>query len=440
MLRSVRSISSLLGGMGVLLSGSGLLGILLGLRGAQEEFGNLTLGVVMSAFYIGYIAGAWICPPLILRVGHIRAFASFAASTAAISLAYGLAVDPVTWWCLRILNGIMLMGIYMVIESWLNERAQTGRAGIFALYMMINLTAVAIGQYLIVVQGTDGLGSFAIAAILFCLGLLPIALTPLAQPVPIKTPKLSLRKLFRASPSGVAGAIGSGLVLGSFWALSAIYARSVGLDNLGVANFTASAIIGGALLQWPIGWLSDRRDRRQVLVGVCVCASIALAALGVVDLIAGASFGPAWFVPVSFTTGAFIFSIYGLAVAQTHDRFPPSEALEATKGLLLLHGIGAAVGPLVCGAIMHVLQSRGFPVTLGLITIGLAVFTAVRIRRDPPVPSANRGSFVAVDQSSPGAIDLPRAPLAPVAPAASSDSAAGIAEAEDAVVIEDARP
>jgi MFS family permease len=396
--------------MGFLLSGSGLLGILLGLCAAQEDFGNLTIGIVMSAFYLGYMAGAWICPPLIMRVGHIRAFASFAASAAALSLTYGLAVDPVTWWFLRILNGIMIMGIYMVIESWLNERAQTARARIFALYMMINLFAVAIGQYMIVAQGTDGLGSFALAAILFCLGLLPIALTPLNQPVPVQTPKLSLRKLFRASPTGVAGAIASGLVLGSFWALSAIYARSLGLDNLGVANFTASAIVGGALLQWPIGWLSDRRDRRQVLVLVCIGASIALACLGLVDLIAGPAPGPAWFVPLSFSTGAFIFSIYGLAVAQTHDRFPPSEALEATKGLLLLHGIGASTGPLLCGAIMHVLQTRGFPVALGLVTISLAIFSTIRIRRDPPVPPESRGSFVVVDQSSPGGIDLPHRP------------------------------
>jgi MFS family permease len=417
-LRSVWSISSLLGGMGILLSGSGLLGILLGLRGAQEQFDNLTLGVVMSAFYIGYMAGAWICPPLILRVGHIRAFASFAASAAAISLIYGLAVGPVVWWCLRILNGIMIMGIYMVIESWLNERAQTGRAGIFALYMMINLTAIAIGQYLVVIQGTAGMGSFALAAILFCLGLLPIALTPLRQPEPIQTPKLSLRKLFRAAPTGVAGALGSGLVLGSFWALSAIYARSLGLDNLGIANFTASAIVGGALLQWPIGWLSDRRDRREVLVWVCVGATFALAGLGVVDVLAGHSPGPFWYMPLTFAIGAFIFSIYGLAVAQTHDRFPPSEALEATKGLLLLHGIGAASGPLLCGGIMQLLQARGFPIALSVVTITLGLFCTVRIRRDPPLSPVSRGNFVPVDQSSPGGIEpAPRAPAAAPAPA-----------------------
>ena len=447
MLRSVWSISSLLGGMGILLSGSGLLGILLGLRGAQEQFGNLTLGVVMSAFYIGYMAGAWICPPLILRVGHIRAFASFAASAAAISLAYGLAVGPAVWWCLRILNGIMIMGIYMVIESWLNERAQTGRAGIFALYMMINLIAIAIGQYLIVAQGTGGLGSFALAAILFCLGLLPIALTPLRQPEPIKTPKLSLRKLFRASPTGVAGAVGSGLVLGSFWALSAIYARSLGLDDLGVANFTAAAIIGGALLQWPIGWWSDRRDRREVLSWVCVLATIALAALGILDVVAGASPAPRWYTPLTFATGAFIFSIYGLAVAQTHDRFPPSEALEATKGLLLLHGIGAAVGPLLCGAIMQLLQSRGFPIALGLVTVCLAIFSRVRIRRDPPLPPASHGAFMPVDQSSPAGIEPAlRTPAGATSPEAAKPvdaprvrpGAAQAAAAADQAPVEDA--
>lgn len=434
MLRSLWSISSLLLGMGILISGSGLLGIQLGLRGVQEEFGNLVLGVVMSAFYIGYMAGAWICPPLIMRVGHIRAFSSFAATAAVVSLMYGLAVGPLQWWLLRIVNGIALMGIYMVIESWLNERAQTARARIFSLYMMINLVATAIGQYLVVARGTEGLGSFAIAAILFCLGLLPIALTPLRQPEPVKTPSLSLRKLFRTAPTGVIGSLAAGLVLGSFWALSAIYARSLGLDNLGVANFTASAIIGGALLQWPIGWLSDRRDRRAVLAWVATAAAFMLCALALIDLVAGPAPATVWYVPLSFGIGAFVFSIYGVAVAQTHDRFPPTEALEATKGLLLVHGMGAVSGPLICGAMMQLLGARGFPVTLAIMMVALAAFTAARIRRDPPVPPESRGSFRAVDQNSPGEIEMPaREPVVEDVAAARADAspqAAGTASAQ----------
>jgi MFS family permease len=362
-----------------------------------------------------------------------------------VSLAYGLAVSPVSWWFLRIANGIAIMGIYMVIESWLNERAQTARARVFALYMMINLVAISIGQYLVVAQGTDGLGSFAVAAILFCLGLLPIALTPLRQPEPVKTPSLSLRKLFRASPTGVAGALTSGLVLGSFWALSAIYARSLGLDDLGVANFTASAIIGGALLQWPIGWLSDRRDRREVLVWVSACSSLALAALALIETVAGHPPERAWYMPLSFSIGAFVFSIYSLAVAQTHDRFPPSEALEATKGLLLVHGIGAVTGPLIGGAMMQLLDSRGFPITLGIMTLALAAFTAARMRRDPPVPPESRGSFVAVDQNSPGEIEMParegtageETAMAQAAPqTAAPASSVAPDEVTDAVIVE----
>ncbi|MGE0802698.1 MAG: MFS transporter [Lautropia sp.] len=412
MFRSIWSISSLLSGMAVLLTGSGLLGILLGLRAAQDGFGNLAIGLVMSGFYVGYMLGAWVCPPLIVRVGHVRAFASFAASAAALSLTYGMAVHPVVWGGLRVLNGLMIMGIYMVIESWLNERARgPRRSRVFSIYMMSNLFAVSVGQYLIAVHGVDGLGSFALAAILFCLGLLPIALTPLRQPVPIKSPTLSLRKLFRASRTGVAGAFGSGLALGAFWSLSAIYARALGLENVQIAHFTASAIVGGALMQWPIGWVSDRRDRRLVMIWVAVAAALALIALAVVDRVAGASFGPAWYVPLSFAFGAFVFSIYGLAVTQTHERVAAGEVLEATKGLLLLHGIGAAIGPLVTGLMMHWLQARGFPLTIAGVMVLLAAYTLSRVRREPPVPAGARGSFAPPEQSAP--IDVEIVPASP---------------------------
>ena len=418
MLRSIWSISSLLGGMGILLTGSGLLGILLGLRAAHAGFDNLTLGIVMSGFYVGYMAGAWVWPPLIRRVGHIRAFASFAATAAVTALAYGLVVEPIPWGILRIVNGMAIMGLYMVIESWLNERARSGRARIFSAYMMINLTAIAIGQYLIVVYGPDHLGSFALAAMLFCIGLLPIALTPLRQPVPIRVPSLSLRKLFRASPVGVIGAFAAGLALGAFWALSAIYARTIGLVDIAIAHFTAAAIVGGALLKWPIGWFSDRHDRRVVLVWVATGAAIALAMLGLVDLVAGAGFGPLWVVPLSFGFGAFLFSIYGLAVAQTHDRFPPSEALEATRGLLLVHGAGAAIGPLACGAVMHWLPVRGFPVFIGAVAALLALYAVSRIRKEPPVPAAERGSFRPMEQSSTVILDADEPEAEPFDPAA----------------------
>ena len=184
MLRSIWSISSLLIGMGLLLVGSGLLGMVIGLRGVYEGFSNLMIGLIMSGYYVGYIAGGWICPILIRRVGHVRCFASFAALSAALTLAFGMVVDPWVWLVLRVFNGLALMGIYMVIESWLNERSQAtpgSQASIFAVYMVVNLATVAIGQYFVTFYGATAIESFIIAAILFCMGLLPIALAPVPQ-------------------------------------------------------------------------------------------------------------------------------------------------------------------------------------------------------------------------------------------------------------------
>ena len=401
MLRSIWSISSLLIGMGLLLVGSGLLG--------------MVIGLIMSGYYVGYIAGGWICPILIRRVGHVRCFASFAALSAALTLAFGMVVDPWVWLVLRVFNGLALMGIYMVIESWLNERSQAtpgSQASIFAVYMVVNLATVAIGQYFVTFYGATAIESFIIAAILFCMGLLPIALTPVPQPLPIATPSLSLGTLARRTPSGVAGALCSGLVLGAFWALTAIYGRALNFSDIDIANFTAVAILGGALTQWPIGWMSDHcRDRREMLIAVAAGATLALVALSVVDTVLEGRAEPNDYIALSFVLGIFMFSIYGMAVAQTHDRFPANEALEATRGLLLLHGVGAAIGPLLSGLAMQYLGTRGFPQSMGVFTVLLVIFVWWRVRHDDPVPMEERSPFhVASDQVSPVGVEMdPRA-------------------------------
>lgn len=415
MLRSIWSISSLLIGMGLLLVGSGLLGMVIGLRGVYEGFSNLMIGLIMSGYYVGYIAGGWICPILIRRVGHVRCFASFAALSAALTLAFGMVVDPWIWLVLRVFNGLALMGIYMVIESWLNERSQAtpgSQASIFAVYMVVNLATVAIGQYFVTFYGATAIESFIIAAILFCMGLLPIALTPVPQPLPIATPSLSLGTLARRTPSGVAGALCSGLVLGAFWALTAIYGRALNFSDIDIANFTAVAILGGALTQWPIGWMSDHcRDRREMLIAVAAGATLALVALSVVDSVLDGGAEPNDYIALSFVLGIFMFSIYGMAVAQTHDRFPANEALEATRGLLLLHGVGAAIGPLLSGLAMQYLGTQGFPQSMGVFTVLLVIFVWWRIHHDDPVPMEERSPFhVASDQVSPVGVEMdPRA-------------------------------
>lgn len=405
MIRSVTSISSLLLGMGILLSGTGLLGILLGLRANDEQFGEFVIGIVMAGFYLGYVFGAMVCPRVIEHYGHIRAFTAFAAACAAVTLGYGLIVHPLVWLILRILNGIALLGLYMVIESWINHRSGQDRAQVFSIYMMVNLIAIAIGQYLILIKGVDGVESFAIAAALICIGLLPIALTPVTQPEPIRTERLGIRRLFAVSPVGVAGSLFSGLIYGSFWSFAAIYARLLGMSDGQAATFIVAAVLGGAILQWPIGWLSDRYDRRYVMLLVSLASAAALTAF---------NWMPSTSMPVLLSLavvfGGFIFSMYGLAVAQTHDRFSANESLEATKGMLMVHGVGAATGPVITGAMISNL-SGGFTMSLSLMALALAVFTLIRIRLDKPVPVQDKSVFAPMDQASPVAMDMdPRSP------------------------------
>jgi len=408
MIQAARSVSSLLLGMAILLAGSGLIGTLLGLRASVEGFSGLTLGLVMSGFFTGYILGAFVTPPIIRRVGHIRTFTAMAALAAVVSMLYGLWVDPTTWWVLRVLNGVAMVSIYMVIESWLNEQMHEQRSKIFAAYMMVSFTALGAGQFLVGLYGAEHLASFVLVGVCFSLGLIPIALTPVAQPTPLDTHRLPLTHLYRVSPVGFFAGTISGLLSGAFWGLAAAFATHQGLSDAQVAGLTAAAIFGGALMQWPIGKLSEGRDRRQVLVAVASLAILSAAAMFLV--------GPnsaAGLIGATACYGSFAFSLYGLAVAQTHDRFHPSEALEATKALLLLSGIGAAIGPIMAGGVMNLAGQRTLPLILAVQLLLLVLLTLWRIRRDPPVAPAERTEFMPMHRTSPAATDMdPRIPHA----------------------------
>ncbi|OOG25375.1 MFS transporter [Thioalkalivibrio denitrificans] len=409
MLATVASVYSLLLGMGILLAGSGLLGTLLGLRAGAEGYSELLIGLIMSAFFVGYIVGSLVCPSLIRRVGHIRAFAALAAIASTASMLHGLIIDPVVWWVLRAVTGIAVLGLYMVIESWLNEQVRHHRGQVFAVYMMVSLIALGAGQFLILFYGPGALASFVLVGMLFSLGLLPVALTPVSQPIPVEAPHFPLKGLFRRSPVGFVGSLVSGLITGTFWGLSAVFALAVGLDELGVALFISAVIFGGALLQWPIGHLSDNRDRRVVLVVVCLLGAIAATAIFAV---AGVSTTALLVAAVLY--GGFSFTLYALSVAHTHDRVDVHHVLEATRGLLLLNGIGAALGPILAGLIMHFTDTRTFPLVLGVLLVILALFIQHRIRIDRPVVPEEQGEFVPVTRTSPVAAELdPRTDMEP---------------------------
>ncbi len=386
MLRVVVSLFSLLLGVATLLIGMGALGTLLGVRAGIEHFGAPVTGVVMGAYFLGFIVGSYICPPLLHRVGHIRAFAVMAAITTAVALLHGLVVHPIAWFALRIANGACMMGLYMSVESWLNAITPNERRGqVFAVYMATTFVAMGAGQFLLLAGDVTSLQPFALAAIFLALGLVPIALTRIGQPTPVEVPRLGLKHLFAMAPLGVVGALCAGLTTGAFWGMGPLFAQRIGLPPSAIATFMSAAIFGGALLQWPIGRLSDSSDRRLVLAVVCLGGVVAaLVIYGLLDVMPEALYVAA------FIYGGFAFTIYSLCVAHTNDHMAKEQVLEASRSLLLLHGVGAVIGPALAGLLMERLGPGSLPFYFAVVLSLLGVYALVRSRAHIPVIPAER--------------------------------------------------
>ncbi len=402
MLRAVLAIYTLLLGIAVILAGNGLLGTLLGVRGEAEGFSSAVLGVVMAAYFLGFMLGTLLIPGWVRQFGHIRVFAALASMASVVALAHGLLVLPELWFLLRLISGICIVGIYIVIESWLN--AQTGneqRGHVFAVYMTTTLIGLGIGQFLLVLGDPGQLELFALVSVLLSLGLIPVAFTRVVEPKLGSSVRFGVRRLYQTSPLGVIGALFSGLGGGAFWALGPVFAVGIGLPTAGVAVFMGMTIIGGVLMLWPVGRLSDRYDRRRVLMWVCTATALA-AAMGSWLVTLG------WYpvLAAGFAYGAFSFSIYALSAAHTNDHLAAEDMLEATSGLQLLWGIGATIGPVLAGFAMHWFGPWLLLPFLGLAGLVPAVFARWRMSVAPPVPLEAQGDYVPQFATSPVALEM----------------------------------
>jgi MFS family permease len=274
MSQAISPLTALLLGVAILFFGNGLQGVLLPVRATLEAFATTSIGLIASAYSAGFMVGCFCMPYIVRRVGHIRTFAVCAAIAASVVLLMVLAVHPVVWIPLRALSGICFAGLFMVIESWLNERATSiNRGQVLAVYMVINLTAVTIGQMILPLGDPAGFSLFALTAIAITLALVPVGLTTSSAPQPLREVRLRLRRLYAMSPVGVVGGFFVGLANGAFGGLGAVFATQIGLSITGVALFMSASLVGGALAQLPIGRVSDRTDRRKVIVAVCVLAA-----------------------------------------------------------------------------------------------------------------------------------------------------------------------
>lgn len=401
----IAPISSLLSGVALLLLGNGLLNTLLTLKGAAEGYSTTMLGLMMSGYFTGYFIGNWVGSPLIRRVGHIRAFAFCAALACICALLHVLIVHPWVWVVLRVLYGVALICLYMVIESWLNARASSeNRGGIFALYMAVNLGALALGQQLLRFDPTLGFALFAVAGMFIVSALMPVTLTRQMQPSLPETPNSNLRQLFGIAPLALTASALSGLALSGFWGMAPAYADMVGFDAAGVGLLMTMTILGGALLQWPIGWLSDRLDRRWILFWVVSAAVVTAAAI---SLLAPGQL----LISLFFLFGGLSFAIYPLGVALLIDQLQPDEILSGSASLLLVNGIGAACGPLLAGALMQHFGAPALPMYFALSLAPLAAYALYRMRHVSDLVSGEQAHFMPMLRTSPTVLELmPDAP------------------------------
>lgn len=376
--RLLLPLASLLSGLAMLVVGTGLLFAAIGVQAGSAHFSSLVTGLVMSAYFAGFVYGTYACPAIIRSVGHIRAFAAMASIASALPMFHALWTNAWAWGILRFITGVCLVGLYIVVESWLNVVATTAQRGkVFAAYMAVSGISMALGQWLILVGDRFGFVPFALVSILFSFALIPITLTPVNEPETMEAPRFVLKDLIYISPIGVIGTIASGLLGGAFYSLGHVFGQGVGYSERGIATFMAATILGGAACQWPIGHFSDKYDRRWVLFWVCM-ASAAVAGIGF--YLAREYEGS--LIMLGIVYGGLSFSIYGLSVAHVNDLIDPSRVLEVTSGLLLLYGIGSTVGPTLAGGVMDMLGPEAlmlyFAIVLGIVCVSVWAFAPQR--------------------------------------------------------------
>lgn len=337
----------------VFLTGNGLLNTLLSTRMAAEGFSTGTTGIVLSCYFTGLLTGSFTCHRLIQRVGHIRAFTVFAATTTAAALLHGLYLSPWFWGALRFMSGITTFGLFMVIESWLNEcTASRYRGRVFSMYMTLTYLGIGIGQQLLNIGDVHGQTLFILAGILFALCLVPVSATQGVHPSLPETKPYHFISIFRRAPLGMLGSMAAGLTNSAFYAMMPVVCTDIGLSLHQLSWIMSITVFCGLAAQWAVGTLSDRFDRTAVLTAIAT----AIAVVSTFMFIIGArSFGG--MAAGMGTFGALMFAVYPVAVARAHDIFGGQEAVAVSAGLLFAYSIGASVSPLLASGVMTLLDS-----------------------------------------------------------------------------------
>ncbi|MBV1865531.1 MAG: MFS transporter [Rhodobacteraceae bacterium] len=393
---------ALLLGIFLLLLGNGVQGTLLGIRGVAEGFSTGVLSLIMAAYFLGFLGGSRLTPLLIRRVGHVRVFAALASFISAALILFAALPDQFAWFALRVVVGFCYSGVYVVSESWLNDSATNETRGqSLSAYMIIQMMGIVAAQWLLSAVDTSGYTLFVIISVAVSLSFAPILLSANPAPMFQTTKPMTLKQLYHASPLGVVGSFLLGGVFGAQFGMVAVYGAAVGMSIGEIALFASAIYVGGMLLQYPIGWLSDHMDRRLLIVSASLTGgAAALAVLPFSDNFTALMI-------TAFVLGGTTNPLYSLYIAYTNDFLEPEDMAAASGGLIFVNGVGAITGPLIVGWLMTRFAPSGFFVYLGVVLLLMGGYALYRMsqRAAPSIEDTNAYTPV-TPSASPVAVEV----------------------------------
>lgn len=402
MLNVVKANWALLVGILLLMLGNGIQSTLLGVRGSIEGYSPATMSLVMSGYFFGFLGGSRLAPKLIRRVGHVRVFAALASLISAVMILYAAFPSVVVWTVLRVIIGFCFSGVYVVAESWLNDNSTNNTRGqVLSVYLIVQLVGIVSAQGLLNFGDPSGYFLFVIGSVFVSVSFAPILLSVSPAPVFESAKPMSLRGLVRVSPLGAAGSFCLGALFGCLWGMGPVFGTETGMSVQQISLFIAAIYGGGMFFQFPVGWLSDRFDRRKLIVAMsAVCAVAAVSG----------TFVSGWFpalLAASFVVGGVVNPLYTLIIAYTNDNLDPEDMASGAGALIFLNGAGAAGGPLIVGWMMSVFGPNGFLYYILAVTAFLAAFALFRMAVRPADPDQLSGAYTPLGPTTtPVALDM----------------------------------
>lgn len=379
MIEVLRNSWALLLGMFLLMIGNGLQGTLLGIRGELEGFTTLEMSIVMSAYFAGFLFASRLAPLMIRNVGHVRVFAALGSTISAVLILYPAMTEPWAWTLGRVIFGFCFCGVYITAESWLNDAASNANRGkALSLYMIVQMGGIVTAQYILVLGDVSGFILFIIPSVLVSLAFAPILLS-VTQTAPVfaATKPLPISRLVAVSPLACMGMLLLGSVFAAQFGMSAVYGTRAGLSIGQISLMVSVTYLAALVLQYPIGWLSDRIDRRILILALSVVGGLAALAAFLIP-------GQYWLILVAAAAvGGTSNPLYALLIAYANDYLSREEMAGASGGLLFINGLGAIAGPLVVGWMMDRVGPNGFWAIIAAAMLGLGLYAIWRMRRLP---------------------------------------------------------